>query len=71
MSVKGIKALVARLHSDDETRSRFASDPEAVISQYNLTATEKDAIKASQMRLGPDGTIVLQQGAQPLSWWMA
>ncbi len=69
MSIKGIKGLVARLHSDDEARNRFAADADAMMSEYKLTGPEKKAVKTAHLRVGPNGTLSLEQTA--LDWWLA
>ena len=69
MSLKSIKALVARLHSDDGLRSRFAADPDSVMSEFKLTAPEKASLKTAHLRIGADGTLAVDEEG-PTSWWV-
>ncbi len=70
MSLKGIKTLVAELHSDTELRGRFAADPEAVLSRYSLTAEQREAIMGAHLRIGADGALSVEENDGPTTWWL-
>ncbi len=70
MSIKAVKHLVATLHSDEGARSRFASEPDAVLSEYRLTAGEKAAIKTAHLRVRPNGAVSREQSAGTLVFWI-
>lgn len=71
MSLKGIKALVAGLHTDGELRSRFAADPDHVLSQFSLTTEQRAAIKGTHLRIGAGGALSIQESEGPDGpWWI-
>ncbi len=70
MALQGIKALVTRLHTDENLLGRFASDPESVLREYKLTAAEKRAMRNAHLRIQQDGSMVLNE-VSPTVWWMA
>lgn len=61
MAVDGIKSFASRIHSDEELRRQFASDPDRVLSQFKLSPAEKAAIKRAGEARGVD--------AGTLDWW--
>lgn len=52
MKSQKLQNLVKTIFNDEETKSRFMSDPDSVISQFKLTETEKKAVLATHARLG-------------------
>lgn len=71
MSLGGIRALVARLHSDEELRHRFSVDPEAVLSLFKLTSDEKAAVTRAGLQVQGNGTLALESWSDdPTVWWL-
>jgi len=52
MSLQAVKALVKRAFEDGEFKGRLLSEPERALSQFDLSAEEKEAIGRVHGRLG-------------------
>ncbi len=52
MSLEAVKALVKRAFEDAEFKSRLVSEPERALSQFDLSAEEKEAIRHVHGKLG-------------------
>jgi hypothetical protein len=46
----GVNSLLYRLKKDPEFRTRFGADPAATIADFDLSAAERDAFVARDMR---------------------
>ncbi len=64
--------LVKKLFSDETAKKEFESNPEAYISNLDLTATEKKAVLSLQAKTGlvtADG-VSLQSNVGPMAGWL-
>ena len=52
MKSQGLQELIGKIFSDDKTRKQFESEPDKVISQFNLTDKEKKAVMTTHAKLG-------------------
>ena len=52
MQSQALQKLVRKIFSDEETRSRFKSNPEGVLAQFALTEEEKRAVLNTHAKLG-------------------
>lgn len=56
MSLEAMKSLVSRMHKDPEFKKTLVSSPEAAVSQYDLTAEERQAVTKIGVSLGIQGS---------------
>ncbi|HJT07404.1 MAG TPA: hypothetical protein VJ747_10780 [Stellaceae bacterium] len=73
MSLYYVQKLLYQLNRDAELRRRFAADAEAVLSSYELTAEERDAVRAADIGLlyvlGVNGQLLMHYAAfRGLEW---
>ena len=71
MKSHSLQNLIQKIFSDEKTKSQFISDPERIISRYNLTEQEKKAVLKTRAKLSlvtPDST-QLEEDAGPRGWW--
>lgn len=64
--------LVKKIFSNEATKAEFRCNPEAFISKFSLSETEKKAVLASYARTGlvtADG-IQLQSSVGPMGAWV-
>ena len=52
MKSQALQELVKRIFGDEKTRLQFESDPDSVLSQFNLTEQEKKAVLNTHTKLG-------------------
>ena len=52
MKSQALQDLVKKIFSDDNTKQQFISNPESVLSQFNLSKQEKRAILNTYNKLG-------------------
>jgi len=52
MESKSLQELVKKLFSDEKSKAEFLSNPDHVLSQYDLTEQEKKAILTTSTKLG-------------------
>jgi len=52
MKSQALHELVKKIFSDERTRSQFESNPDSVLSQFNLTEQEKRAVLSTHAKLG-------------------
>jgi hypothetical protein len=71
MKSAALQEMVRKIFSSEETKSQFVSDPNSVISQFELSETEKKAVFATHARLGivAGNSATLQAIADPLTFW--
>jgi hypothetical protein len=65
-----LQELVHKIFSSEETRTRFLSNPDNVIAEFDLSETEKKAVLATHTRLGLAGNSnQMSDLATPLTYW--
>lgn len=71
MKSAALQELVKKIFSSEESKAKFVSDPNSVMSQFELTDTEKNAVLATHAKLGlvTGNSVQLSDSAGPLSWW--
>ena len=72
MKSQSLQNLIKNIFSDEATKQQFISDPENIISQYNLTEQEKKAVLNARAKLSlitPD-SIQLEADVEPRGWWL-
>jgi len=52
MESKSLQELVKKLFSDEKSKAEFLSNPDHILSQYDLTEQEKRAVLTSYTQLG-------------------
>jgi len=52
MKSQALQELVKKIFGDEKTKSQFLSNPDSVLSQYNLTEQEKKAVLNIHAKLG-------------------
>ncbi len=72
MKSQALQELVKKIFSSEATKSQFISNPDSVISRFELTETEKKAVLATHARLGlvTGNSNQLSAVVGPLSWWL-
>ena len=70
MKSQGLQELIKKIFSDEQTKSRFITDPNSVISQFSLTEEEKKAVLSTHTKIGlATDSAQLEEVIGPLSWW--
>lgn len=71
MKSQALQELVKKIFSSEETKSQFVSDPDSVISRFNLTETEKKSVLVTHARLGlvTGNSVKLSDTIVPLGNW--
>ncbi len=52
MKSQALQDLVKKIFSDEKTRLQFESDPDSVLSRFDLTEQEKKAVLKTHAKLG-------------------
>ncbi|MBI2859134.1 MAG: hypothetical protein HYX90_08655 [Chloroflexi bacterium] len=52
MKSQAMQEFVKNIFGDERTRLQFQSDPDGVLSRFDLTAQEKQAVLSTQARVG-------------------
>jgi hypothetical protein len=52
MKSEGLQKFVKKIFSDEKTRKEFESNPDKVLSRYNLTEQEKKAVLTTNAKVG-------------------
>lgn len=52
MKSQALQELVKRIFSDEKTKLQFMSDPDSVLSRFDLTEQEKKAVLNTHAKLG-------------------
>ncbi len=52
MKSQSLQELVKKIFSDEKTKSKFMSNPDSVLAQFNLTEQEKKAVLNIHAKLG-------------------
>jgi thiamine biosynthesis lipoprotein ApbE len=73
MKSQALQNLIQKIFSDEKTKQQFISDPESVISRYNLTDQEKKAVLNTHAKLGliTSDSIQLEAALDPTFTWFA
>ncbi len=72
MKSAGLQEMVRKIFSSEETKSQFVSDPNSIISQFELTETERKAVFATHAKLGlvTGNSNQLSAVVGPLTYWL-
>jgi hypothetical protein len=71
MKSQALQELVKNIFSDEKTKVQFQSDPESVISQFDLSEEEKSAVLSTRARLGlATSATQLETEIGPLGNWI-
>lgn len=52
MKSDALQSLVKKIFGDEKTRLQFESNPDSVLSRFNLSAQEKKAVMTTYTKLG-------------------
>lgn len=71
MKSQALQELVKRIFSDEKTKLQFMSDPDSVLSQFDLTEQEKRAVLNTRTKLGliTSDSQQLEAVIGPLGYW--
>jgi hypothetical protein len=73
MKSQKLQELVKQIFSDEKTKHQFMSDPDSVLSQYDLTEQEKKAVMTTHVKLGlvTSNSQQLEAALKPTYNWMS
>lgn len=73
MKSKELQEFVNTIFNDEKTRLQFESNPDSVLSKFNLTKQEKKAIIKTHAKLGlvTSNSPQLEAAIDPTSTWLA
>ena len=73
MESQALQKLVKKIFGDEKTRLQFESDPDSVLSQFNLTEQEKKAVLKTHAKLGlvTAGSPQLEAALDAATPWLA
>jgi hypothetical protein len=73
MKSQALQELVKKIFGDEKTRLQFESDPDSVLSQFNLTEQEKRAVLSTHVKLGlvADNSPQLEAALDTATPWIA
>lgn len=73
MKSKVLQEFVNKIFTDENTRQQFESNPDSVLSKFNLTEQEKRAVMKIHTRLGivTSNSPQLEAAIDPTSTWFA
>lgn len=70
MKSSGLQELINRLFNDVRAKEEFLKDPDAVVTRYNLSENEKNAVMNTYGKIGlATDSIQLEAEIGPLSYW--
>jgi hypothetical protein len=72
MKTQKLQELVNKIFNDESTKAQFISNPESVISRYNLTELEKKAVLTVHNKLGlvTSDSSQFEAAINPITeWW--
>ena len=71
MKSQALQELVKKIFSSEAIKSQFIANPDSVISQFELTETEKKAVLATHVKLGlvTGDSVKLNNAIGPLGAW--
>lgn len=71
MDSQALAEFVKKVHGDPQTKQQFLSDPSSILSQFNLTEAEVEAVLSAHARIAlatPDAQVATD--ADPLISWV-
>lgn len=73
MKSQALQDLVKKIFSDEKTKSKFMSNPDSVLAQFNLTEQEKKAVLNIHAKLGlvTSDSGQLEAALDPTFYWHA
>ncbi len=73
MKSQKLQELVKQIFSNEKTKHQFMSDPDSVLSQYDLTEQEKKAVLNTHSKLGlvTSDSPQLEAALKPTFTWMS
>lgn len=73
MKSQALQELVKTIFSDEKTRLEFESNPDKVLSRFNLTDEEKKAVLITHAKLGlvTSNSQQLEAALDPTTIWTA
>ncbi len=73
MKSQALQELVKKIFGNEKTKSQFMTNPDSVLSQYNLTEQEKKAVLNIHAKLGlvTSDSQQLDAAIDPLANWFA
>lgn len=71
MKSQALQELVKKIFNDEETKHQFMSNPDSVLSQFELTDQEKRAVMKTYAKLGlaTSNSQQLEKNIGPLDFW--
>ncbi len=71
MKSQALQELVKKIFGDEKTKSQFMSNPDSVLSQFNLTEQDKKAVLNIHAKLGlvTSDSQQLEATFGPLAFW--
>lgn len=71
MKSQALQQFVKKVFSDEKTRQEFESNPDKVLSRFNLTEQEKKAVLTTHAKVGlaTSGSPALEAALDPTSSW--
>lgn len=72
MKSQALQNLVKSIFSNEETKTQFISNPNSVLSRFNLTKREKTAVLKTHAKLGlaTGDSPTLEASIDPLATWV-
>jgi hypothetical protein len=73
MRSSALQNFVRKIHSDEEVRAQFVSNPERVLARFKLNKDETQAVLGSYYKLGlvSYNSSQLEAVINPTSWWLS
>jgi hypothetical protein len=70
MKTQALQDLVKKIFSDEATKAQFQSNPESIMSRFELSEEEKRAVLStySTVGLNTDGTAHIE--VKPMTFWI-
>lgn len=71
MKSQALQNLVKNIFGDEKTKLEFMSNPDSVLSRFNLTEQEKGAVLKTHAKLGlvTGNSQTLEASIEPLATW--
>ena len=73
MKSQALQELIHAIFSNEKTRQQFQSDPDSILSQYDLTELEKKAVLNTHSKLGlvTSDSQQLEAALDPTTSWFS
>ena len=73
MKSQALQQFVKKIFSDEKTRKEFESNPDKVLSQFNLTEREKKAVLTTNAKIGlaTSNSMALEATLESTGEWWA